>query len=85
MLNQKALWTCPICRAEHMQAVEHCKRCGCYLLLLNKIKLHGWVLAQQGKTTQTSSMIPLTQLHDLLAPLPPGWIAGPGFLMIQYE
>jgi hypothetical protein len=33
------LWICPICSAEHPHPVIVCRRCGCQILLFNKIKL----------------------------------------------
>lgn len=42
------LWICPLCTAEHPTPVVICSRCGCNLLLLNKIKLISYRLRQEG-------------------------------------
>lgn len=42
------LWICPLCSAEHQSPVIVCRRCGCQLLLLNKIKLTAYRLKKIG-------------------------------------
>lgn len=42
------LWICPLCSVEHIEPVILCHRCGCRLLLLNKIKLTAQLLQQLG-------------------------------------
>lgn len=42
------LWICPICSVEHPSPVIACVRCGCQLLLLNKIKLTAYKLRKAG-------------------------------------
>ena len=42
------LWICPVCSAEHATPVIVCCRCGCQILLLNKIKLIALSLSRAG-------------------------------------
>ncbi len=42
------LWICPLCSAEHPSPVVTCRRCGCQLLLLNKIKLIAYKFRRAG-------------------------------------
>jgi ribosomal protein L40E len=44
----ESLWICPICSAEHPSPVITCRRCGCQLLLLAKIKLTAYRLKEVG-------------------------------------
>ncbi len=80
MLDLERLWNCPLCSAKHKKAVICCKRCGCQLLMLNKIKLQGWYLAHQGKTTQSAALFPPRLLQEIVCSLPKSWNYGPGFI-----
>lgn len=83
MLNQQALWTCPICKAKHQEPVHCCKRCGCNLNLLNRVKIKAFNLAMEGKVAESNSLLSFDELKALVAPLPPKWVLGPGFLMFE--
>lgn len=42
MLNSPTLWQCPVCRTDAEKPTSRCRRCGCNLLLLAKIKIESW-------------------------------------------
>lgn len=44
-----SLWDCPVCEAKHKSPVEYCRRCGCHLLLLIKLRIESNKLAALGE------------------------------------
>jgi hypothetical protein len=41
-MDLSSLWRCPVCQFDGKEPTQHCRRCGCHLLLLVKIKIEAW-------------------------------------------
>lgn len=85
MLDFSKLLDCPICSARHSTLPSECRRCGAELRLLNAVKVKAFQLAMEGKCRASGALFPNERLLDLLEPLPPRSVAGPGFVAIDVE
>ncbi len=72
MLNSPSLWQCPVCRTDAEKPTSRCRRCGCNLLLLAKIKIESWqaiARAEEAKSRFLFTFPPVAS-PALVPPLP---------------
>jgi len=55
------LWTCPICRSHHADAVTHCRRCGCELLRIVQLRLCAEQLNRAGEVKAAAAVARVAQ------------------------